>query len=96
MENSEKAKWIIDVVRRSAAAANCTHINAVGDLAKEQTMHDLWEKENKGFLDSNPRNITFAAKRVNQTLVEKLARDKVLAYAIDVFLDKIPQTDEED
>jgi hypothetical protein len=71
-------------------------VNAVAEEARCETGHDIWEKENKNELgfSRNPFNKEHAIKQVNRTREEKLAREEVLDYAIEVFLNKIEDNDE--
>lgn len=91
MKNSTKAKIIVDEIRRSATSATSQYINAEADLVKAQTGFDLWEKSPENDLGWNPYNVEIEEKTVVRKLEEKAARDEVLAYAIHVFLDKIPE-----
>jgi hypothetical protein len=91
VEESEKAKAIVSVMRRMVRDASTYHIHAVADLAKAEKGKELWEKDNSEDMGFSrcPYNVDIAQKRVDSTLKEKLAREEVLEYAIDVFLDKI-------
>lgn len=90
MNNSTKAKIIVDVIKNYAASATFGYIDAEADLARAQMGHDLWKEENYDSLELNPYNTETAQKMVTLKREEKAARDEVLAYAIEVFLNKIP------
>lgn len=95
MKNSEKAKHIMYLVKDDVNSRTNFYINAIGDLAKIEAEHEAWQKADdlhiSGGLGSNPneREVIFAKKRVAKTQEEKIAREEVLKYAIDTFLDKI-------
>ena len=91
MENNVKAKLIVDIIRRFAVSATTEYINAKAEMARTQMGHDLWEKEPRNELGWSPYKVEIAEKMVELKLKEKIAREKVLAYAIDVFLEKIPK-----
>ena len=93
MENSEKAKIIISIIKQKVEAASVDYINARAALSSAEMGKSLWEKEedrqgNIGFSKS-PYNVELKEKAVKRTLEEKLAREEVLAYAIDIFLNKL-------
>jgi hypothetical protein len=94
MENKDKAAIIIAVVKQKVELATNDYINAKADLAKAELGDQLWkeEEEKQGGLgwSQSPYRVDPARKRVAKTLEEKVARDEVLAYAIEVFLNKIP------
>jgi len=91
MKNKQKAKIIVDVIRMYAVSATREYINAEADLAKTQMGHDIWEKEYTDDLSMNPYKIEPVKKIVVRKQEERLARKEVLKYAIDVFLEKIPE-----
>ena len=91
MEDKLKAKIIVDVIKRKVEEAAIKHINAKAEEARVKVGHEFWEKEQGDYIgfSTNPYNIDRAIKSVAEALEEKLARQEVLNYAIDVFLDKI-------
>ncbi len=93
MENSEKAKIIIEMIRRDVQSITNHYIDAKASLAKAELGNDLWEKEEDrmgsiGFR-SSPYNVELARERVERRFREKEIGESVLAYAIDTFLSKI-------
>ena len=92
MDNSEKAKHIIDIIRRYASDATVRYINASANMARAEMGHALWEKENKGEIGCfcrDPYNVKWEKEQMDRAQKEKSAREEVLEYAIDIFLDKI-------
>ena len=91
MDNSEKAKLIVKLVKMKLEQGVENYIKARADLAKAQMGHGLWEKENKDNLGfgRNPFQMELAQKRVDHTRKEKDARQELLDYAVEVFLSKI-------
>lgn len=89
MENNVKAKLIVDVIRRFAAAATADYIRARADEASAQTEYNLWKREQENDFGCHPHDVEIKKEIVARALEEKKAREEVLAYAIDVFLEKI-------
>ena len=91
MENSEKAKHIVDLVRMKLDQGIDVYIRARADLASSQTGSELWEKANPASIgfSSNPYNVDLRQRAVDEALKEKLARQELLDYAIEIFLNKI-------
>lgn len=92
MEDKEKAKIIVDIIRRQVDGATATYIRTEADLAKAEMGSQLWEKEHKdemGCFDHNPYNVEVEREQVDRALKERRAKEEVFAYAMDVFLDKI-------
>lgn len=94
MDNKIKAKIIVDIIRERVASVTTQYIRAVAEQAGVQEGHNLWEKDPNNDLGWNPYNVDAAEKLVANRLEEKLAREEVLTYAIDVFLEKIPNQEE--
>lgn len=95
MENNVKAKLIVETFKRFTDDAIRQYINAEADLARAKAGSDLWEKDPVNDFGWNPYDVIQAQKVVEKTREEKYAREEVLAYAIDVFLEKIPGKKEE-
>lgn len=92
MENYEKAKHIVDIIRRYTEDAVARYIRAEADMARAEAGSELWEKEHKdevGCFSRDPYNVEMARNLVDSTQKEKLTREEILAYTINVFLDKI-------
>ena len=91
MEKSDKAKIIVEELRRKLERGICDYISARAEQAKAQVGSEFWEEKNSDMMGfgRNPYNTELAAKNVERTLKEKRARQEVLDYAIDVFLSKI-------
>ena len=91
MENKDKAKHIIEILRRYTSDAIVRYISANADVARAEMGHALWEKENKDEIGlcRNPYNIEAKKKQTDREQKEKSAREEILEYAITVFLDKI-------
>lgn len=92
MENAEKAKHIVEIIRRYTEDAVTEYIRAEANMARAEIGSELWEKEHKnevGCFSQDPYNVEIARDRVDRTQKEKLAREEVLAYAINIFLNKI-------
>lgn len=90
MDNKEKAKIIVNIVRIQVENATATYIRAEADLARAEMGSQLWGKEHKdevGCFSCDPYNVEAEKERVARALKERRAREEVLAYAIDVFLD---------
>jgi hypothetical protein len=93
MENSDKAKIIVLTVKQKVEIAANDYITAKADLASAEMGDKLWKEEEAkigsiGFSQC-PYNVELKRKRVRKAMEEKLAREEVLAYAIEVFLSKI-------
>lgn len=93
MENSEKAKHIVTIVRFKFSDGISQYTRAVGDLAQIKAESAAWEKENRdaGGLGwtTMETQLKYAEDQVIKTRTEMAAREEILNYAIDVFLDKI-------
>ena len=92
MKNSEKAKIVVELVRRKVRASISDYINASADLVKAQTEQKMWEKEEKesGMIPyGRGNNIDILRKRMDKSYEEKEACQEVLDYAIEVFINKI-------
>lgn len=92
MDNKDKAKIVIDIVRRQVINKAEHYINAKADLAKAAMGKEMWAEQNHDDLGfgRNPYNTDLAQKRVDSTYKEKCAGDEVLKYTIDVFINKMP------
>lgn len=99
MENSEKAKHIVTIVRFKFSEGMGQYTRAVGNLAQIKAESAAWEKENKetGGLGWNTTEtqLKYAEDQVIKTRTEMAAREEILNYATDIFLDKIVTEEEE-
>jgi hypothetical protein len=91
MENSDKAKIIVGLLKDKLRQGISDYINARAEQAKAQVGSEFWVEQDGDMMgfSRNPYNTELAAKKVERTLKEKRARQEVLDYAIDVFLNKI-------
>lgn len=94
MSSAGKAAVIIAIIKQKVEVATNDYISASADLARAETGKKLWEENEQqqghmGFSQA-PYNVDRARARVTTTLAEKAARQKVLDYAIEVFISKIP------
>lgn len=91
MKHTEKAKHIIEIIRSFTEVSTTAYIRAVGELAKVKTEAEMIEREEKrnGEFGFRVPSIDIEEKTVAQTLKEKQAREEILVYAIDVFLEQI-------
>lgn len=96
MENKEKAKIIISLIKYKVDEANRKYISARVNAEGVRLGNELFEESNKndiGF-SRNPYNVEAASKEVTMTLDNLLNIEEILKYAIDVFLDKIEDKNE--
>ena len=92
MDNKQKAKIIVATIRREVEYATNKYVNARAELAKNAEGSAFWEKEHDSLdFAYNPYNIDTSQKFVTQTYKEKAAREEVLKYTIEVFLDNLKE-----
>ena len=88
MENKDKALAIITVLRSFTATAVNSHINArVSLAAAEMEIKCMEEEYSVGFQPGG--NLDFKESRVRDASKERLVREQILEYAIDVFINKM-------
>jgi hypothetical protein len=94
MKDSEKAKFIVDLVKAKVHFATTEHINHSANLASTQKGYELWEKQREredvvGAFDHNPYKVEAAREVVKTSLARKMEYEEILDYAIQTFLNKL-------
>ena len=91
LSDGQKAKEIIRIVRAEVGRSTSQYITAFGNLKKEEAESNMWDKqqEKDGTIDFSPYHVENKRKIMDNANEQKQYRDAILAYAINVFLDKI-------
>ena len=94
MENSEKAKAIVELCRRMVRESTTHFIRAEAELASAEKGHEMWEEEENrigslGSFQRDPYNVEVCRDRRDDEHIKKEYWQEVLDYAIEVFLGKI-------
>jgi hypothetical protein len=102
LSNRKKAHAIVDLIRREVRSQTSHYISAKADLAKAEMGKEMQEREDErqGFIGSSwsqdPYNVDISKKRAASTYKELRDREEVLEYAVNVFIDMLPDEEKEE
>jgi hypothetical protein len=93
LNDSQKAKEIVRIIRVEVERSNLHYISTFGDLKKEEAEFGMWESQQKenGYVDRSlySKEVEHKRKIFESANEQKKYREEILNYAVDVFLDKI-------